>query len=112
MVSFEVTRMLACENSHPSLLPARVAGEGPSREKSFGPGASYKDVTVDDVRQTVAEEMDGPGKLLGYRVMQKRIRQEHELNVPRDMVHAAMQCVIYDLDPEGLEARSVGSKKR
>ena len=28
------------------------------------------------------------------------------------MVHAAMQCVIYDLDPEGLEARSVSSKKR
>ena len=23
--------------------------------------ASYKDVTVDDVRQAVAEEMDGPG---------------------------------------------------
>ena len=72
--------------------------------------AGYKDVTV--VRQAVAEEMDGPGKLLGYRAMQKRIRQEHELNVTRDMVHAAMQCVIYDLDPEGLEARSVGSKKR
>ena len=28
------------------------------------------------------------------------------------MVHAAMQCVMYDLDPEGLEARSVGAKKR
>ena len=27
------------ENNHPSSLPARVAGEGPSREKSFGPGA-------------------------------------------------------------------------
>ena len=69
---------------------------------------SDKDVTVDDVRQAVAEEMDGPGKLLGYRAMQKKIRQEHELNVPRDLVHAVM----YDLDPEGLEARSVGAKKR
>ena len=39
--------------------------------------AGYKDVTVDDVRQAVAEEMDEPGKLLGYRAMQKRIRQEH-----------------------------------
>ena len=69
---------------------------------------SDKDVTVDYVRQAVAEEMDGPGKLLGYRAMQKKIRQEHELNVPRDLVHAVM----YDLDPEGLEARSVGAKKR
>ena len=60
------------------------------------------------MRQAIAEEMDGPGKLLGYRAMQKKIRQEHELNVPRDLVHAVM----YDLDPEGLEARSVGEKKR
>ena len=36
------------------------------------------------------------------------IRQEHELNVPRDLVHAVM----YDLDPEGLEAHSFGAKKR
>ena len=49
--------------------------------------------------------MDGPGKLQGYWPMQKKIRQEHELNVPRDLVHAVM----YDLDPEGLEACSVGA---
>ena len=59
------------------------------------------------MRQAIAEEMDGPGKLLRYRAMQKMIRQEHELNVPRDLVHAVM----YDLDQEGLEARSVGAKK-
>ena len=41
--------------------------------------------------------------------MQKNIRQEYDLNVPRDLVHA----VIYDLDPaEVLEARGVGAKKR
>ena len=28
------------------------------------------------------------------------------------MIHAVMQCVMYDLDPQGLEARSVGAKKR
>lgn len=38
----------------------------------------------------------------------EKIQQEHELNVPRDLVHTVM----YDLDPEGLEARSVGAKKR
>ena len=78
------------------------------RPRHFGIFYSDKEVTVDDVRQAVAEEMDGPGKLLGYRAMQKKIRQEHELNVPRDLVHAVM----YDLDPEGLEARGVGAKKR
>ena len=78
------------------------------RLRHFGIFYSDKDVTVDDVRQAVAEEIDGPGKLLGYRAMQKKIRQEHELNVPRDLVHAVM----YDLDPKGLEARSVGAKKR
>ena len=78
------------------------------RLRHFGIFYSDTDVTVDDVRQAVSEEIDGPGKLLGYRAMQKKIRQEHELNVPRDLVHAVM----YDLDPKGLEARSVGSKKR
>ena len=77
------------------------------RLRHFGIFYSDKDVTVNDVRQAVAEEMDGPGKPLGYQAMQKKIRQEHELNVPRDLVHA----VLYDLDPEGLEARSVGAKK-
>ena len=69
---------------------------------------SDRDVSVEDVRKAVAEELDGPGKLLGYRAMQKKIRQKYELNVPRDLVHAVM----YDLDPEGLEARGVGAKGR
>ena len=60
------------------------------------------------MRQAVAEELDGPGKLLGYRAMQKKIRNEYELNVPRDLIHAVM----YDLDPEGLEVRGVAAKTR
>jgi hypothetical protein len=40
--------------------------------------------------------------------MQKKVRQEHNFNVPRDLVHAVM----VDLDPEGLEQRGgVGIKK-
>lgn len=78
------------------------------RLRHFGIFYSDKDVTVEDVKQAVAEELDGPGKLLGYRAMQKKIRQEYDLNVPRDLVHAVM----YDLHPEGLEARGLGAKKR
>jgi hypothetical protein len=65
-------------------------------------------VTVDDVRDAVSKELSGPGKLLGYRAMHKKVRQEHELNVPRDLVHAVM----YDLDPDGLQARAVGAKRK
>ena len=43
------------------------------RLRHFGIFYSDKEVTVDDVRQAIAEEMDGPGKLLGYRAMQKKI---------------------------------------
>ena len=60
------------------------------------------------MHDAVSGELHGPGKLLGYRAMHKKIRQEHGLNVPRDLVHAVM----YDLDPEGLEARAVGAKSR
>ena len=59
------------------------------------------DVTVGQVREAVAKEIDGPGKLLGYRAMQKKLQQEHELNVPRDLVYAVMQ----EVDPECLATR-------
>jgi hypothetical protein len=69
-----------------------------------------KDVTVDQVINAVEKEVSGPGKLLGYRAMHQKLRQEHELNVPRDLVQAVMQ----EVDPEGLEERCVvgtGKKK-
>jgi hypothetical protein len=67
-----------------------------------------RNVTVDQVKDAVQKELNGPGQLLGYRAMQKKVRQEHNLNVPRDLVHAVM----VDLDPEGLEQRGgVGIKK-
>ena len=57
-------------------------------------------VEIDDVMQAVENEIGGPGQLLGYRAMHKKIRQEYELNVTRDQVYNVM----YELDPEGLEA--------
>jgi hypothetical protein len=56
----------------------------------------------------VETELNGPGKLLGYRAMHKKIRQEHGLNITRDQVYNVMN----ECDPEGLEARSVGGKKK
>ncbi len=43
---------------------------------------SDKEVTVDQVREAVQKEINGPGKLLGYRAMQNKLRQHHDLLVP------------------------------
>jgi len=66
------------------------------------------DVTVEEVTSAVRKELDGPGKLLGYRAMYNKIRQEYLLNVPRNLVHTVM----FDLDPEGLETRCPTGRKR
>ena len=64
-------------------------------------------VGIDYVTQAVENELKGPCQLLGYRAMHK-VRQEYELNVTRDKVYDVM----YELDPERLEARGgVGAKK-
>ena len=38
-------------------------------------------VSVDKVKEAVKKELHGPGKLLGYRAMYHKVRQDHELNV-------------------------------
>ena len=43
-------------------------------------------VTVDEVKEGVGKELAGPGQLLGYQALHNKIRQEHLLNVPRDLV--------------------------
>ena len=53
------------------------------------------------VKRTVAKVMDGPGSLLGYRALHKKIREEHNLNVPRNVVYD----MLADVNPQGLEDR-------
>lgn len=66
-------------------------------------------VSVEDVREAVQNELNGPGKFLGYRAMHKKISQEHNLLVTRDAVHNVM----FDLDPAGLQARGgIGAKQK
>ena len=65
-------------------------------------------VTIETVTDAVGKELDGPGQLLGYRAMHQKLRQEHGINVRRDLVYATMQ----ELDPEGLERRKVGIKNK
>ena len=65
-------------------------------------------VTQEALRTAVTEELDGPGKLFGYRAMTNKIRQEHNLKVPRRVVHAMM----YDVNPEGLQQRALENRKK
>ncbi len=66
-----------------------------------------KDVSIEVVKEAVQEELAGPGKPLGYRAMQKKIRINHGLYVGRDKVYDMM----IDLDQEGLAARGGVGKK-
>ena len=52
--------------------------------------------------------MDGPGNLLGYGALRKKLRQVHELNVSRDVVCAVM----YNVDPVALDERAQFKKKK
>ena len=73
-------------------------------------GITYTDrtVQVDEVEEAVKQEMQGPGKLLGYRALHKKLRQVHDLNVPRDLVYAVM----YNVDPDALAERAPQYKKK
>jgi hypothetical protein len=54
-------------------------------------------------------EMDGPGRLQGYRAIHKKLREVHGLIVPRNIVYGMMEHV----DPSGLEERGpLGKSKR
>ena len=56
------------------------------------------DVTVEDF---ILEEQNGPGQLLGYRWLHRKVREQHNLAVPRGLVYDVMT----DVDPEALERR-------
>ena len=67
------------------------------------------DTSIVDVEDAVREEVEGPGRLLGHHAMHRKIREQHHLCVPRNLVYDVMTLV----DPEGLERRgNVSMKKR
>ena len=67
------------------------------------------DVQMEDVYDAVSKECNGPGRNLGYRSMCQKVREVHNLKVPRDIASDVMK----DVDPEGVAARSgVGQSKK
>ena len=65
-------------------------------------------VSLNEIKEAVGKELDGPGKQLGYRAMHQKIRQHHHLNLPQDVVYATMT----ELNQDGLKGRALGSKKK
>ena len=59
------------------------------------------------VSDALQKELEGPGKLLGYRAMNQKLRTEDIVKVPRHLVYNVMA----ELDPEGLEARNLQRRK-
>ena len=73
----------------------------------FNIHSNDKSVSVEDVKSAIDKKLMGPGRLLGYRAMHLKIKNIHGLNVPRDLVYAAMT----DLDSDSLKMRQPGNKK-
>ena len=59
------------------------------------------------VTDAVSKELNRPGRCLGYRGLNQKLRNEHNIKVPRHLVHN----VLKELDPEGLESRAFNKKK-
>ena len=67
------------------------------------------DTDLEAVEEAVRKELSGPGSLLGYRALTSKLREVHNIKIPRDLVYAMMQ----EVDPTGLEERGgVGQPKR
>lgn len=56
----------------------------------------------------IVKELDGPGRLLGYRATNQKLRTEHNIKVPRHLV----QNMMYELDPEGVVGRNLQTKAK
>ena len=63
-------------------------------------------IPLAEVCDGVKKELDGLGRLLGYRAMNHKLRTEHNVQVPWHLVHDVMA----ELDPKGLEARNQQKK--
>ena len=56
------------------------------------------DTPLETVQDAIVQELEGPGSLLGVRAMTKKLRVDHDIKVPRNLVNSAM----YNADPQGL----------
>ena len=77
-----------------STLKRRLRDFGLSRQ-------SGNRADTDRVRQIIEEELNGSGRLLGYRSIWHSLRLEHHIHYPRRLVAE----MVREIDPEGVELR-------
>jgi len=53
------------------------------------------------VNEVVRYTLQGPGSLLGYRLLRQRIKVEHGITIPREQIRLALLSI----DPEGVQLR-------
>ena len=63
---------------------------------------------IDDVLQAVETDLSGSGRIVGYRGMWQRLRQDHNLVIGKETVRHVLRIV----DPEGVERRSKNRLRR
>ena len=78
------------------------------RRRHFNRSYMEYETPVEAVRYAVEKELEGPGKLLGYRAMNQKLRTEYNIKVPRHLV----ENVLGDLDPDGVAGRSFVKRKK
>ena len=59
---------------------------------------------MEEVKDAVKKELEGPGRLLGYRAMHKKVRKENNLHVTRDAVYNVMYMAMNILFKPRVEA--------
>ena len=77
------------------------------RMRHFGIKYIGETTTHDAVKDAARAELDGPGKLLGYRAMTQKLRIQYHLKVPRHLVRS----ILAYLDPDGVSSRNLQKRK-
>ena len=62
---------------------------------------NLNDVNFRHVQDLIGNRLDGPGSLLGYRLLWNKLRSEDNVQVPRDVVMFLLQ----HMDPDGVQTR-------
>ena len=60
------------------------------------------------LKQSILQELDGPGRLLGYRDLWRKLQLMYSMRTPRSNV----QTLLCELDPEGTRLRQIHRSKR
>lgn len=67
-----------------------------------------QNINMIDLERVIRSELDGPGRICGYRAMWHALRIKHSIFVPR----RAVEVLLRQIDPEGVEERKRHKLKR